>query len=40
MGVSGLLRDILKKYPSVHLPAPHPNIKIDYLILLSISKRV
>jgi 5'-3' exonuclease len=33
MGVSGLLRDILKKYPSVHLPAPHPNIKIDYLFI-------
>lgn len=33
MGVSGLLRDILKRYPSVHLPAPHPNIKIDYLFI-------
>ena len=33
MGVSGLLRDILKRYPSIHLPAPHPNIKIDYLFI-------
>jgi len=33
MGVSGLLREILKKYPSIHLPAPHPNIKIDYLFI-------
>jgi len=33
MGVSGLLRDILKKYPSIHLPAPHPKIKIDYLFI-------
>jgi len=33
MGVSGLLRDVLKKYPTIHLPAPHPNIKIDYLFL-------
>ena len=33
MGVSGLLRDILKRYPSVHLSAPHPNIKIDYLFI-------
>ena len=33
MGVSGLLRNILKKYPSIHLPAPHPNIKIDYLFI-------
>jgi 5'-3' exoribonuclease 1 len=33
MGVSGLLRDILKQYPSIHLPAPHPKIKIDYLFI-------
>jgi 5'-3' exoribonuclease 1 len=33
MGIAGLLRDILKRYPSIHLPAPHPNIKIDYLFI-------
>ncbi len=33
MGVSGLLRDILKRYPSVHLAAPNPKIKIDYLFI-------
>lgn len=33
MGVSGLLRDVLKKYPTIHLPAPHPDIKVDYLFL-------
>jgi len=33
MGVSGLLREILKKYPSIHLPVPHPTIKIDYLFI-------
>ena len=33
MGVSGLLRNVLKKYPSVHLPAPNPNIKVDYLFI-------
>lgn len=33
MGVSGLLRDVLKRYPTIHLPAPHPDIKVDYLFL-------
>ena len=33
MGIAGLLRDILKRYPSIHLAAPHPNIKIDYLFI-------
>ena len=33
MGVSGLLRNVLKRYPSVHLPAPNPNIKVDYLFI-------
>ena len=33
MGVSGLLRDILKRYPSVHLPAPHLTVKISYLFI-------
>jgi hypothetical protein len=33
MGVSGLLREILKKYPSIHFPVPHPNIKKDYLFI-------
>jgi hypothetical protein len=33
MGVSVLLREILKKYPSIHLLAPHQNIKIDYLFI-------
>lgn len=33
MGIAGLLRNILKQYPSVHLPAPNPNIKIDYLFI-------
>ena len=33
MGVAGLLRNILKQYPSIHLPAPHKNIKIDYLFI-------
>ena len=33
MGIAGLLRDILKQYPSIHLPAPHANIKIDYLFI-------
>lgn len=33
MGIAGLLRDILKRYPSIHLAAPHANIKIDYLFI-------
>lgn len=33
MGVSGLLKSVLKKYPSVHLPAPNPNIKVSFLFL-------
>ena len=33
MGVSGLLRNILKQYPSIHLPAPHLTVKIDYLFI-------
>ena len=33
MGIAGLLRDILKRYPSIHLPAPHLTVKIDYLFI-------
>jgi 5'-3' exoribonuclease 1 len=33
MGIAGLLRNILKQYPSIHLPAPNAKIKIDYLFI-------
>ena len=33
MGVSGLLRNVLKSYPSVHLPAPNSKVKVNYLFL-------
>jgi len=33
MGIAGLLRDILKRYPSIHLAAPHLTVKIDYLFI-------
>jgi len=33
MGVSGLLRHIIKKYPSIHLPAPNPLVPVHYLFI-------
>ncbi len=33
MGVSGLLRNIIKKYPSIHLPAPNPLVPVHYLFI-------
>lgn len=33
MGVAGLLRTVIEKYPNTILPAPNPNIKVDYLYL-------
>ena len=33
MGIAGLLRDILKRYPSIHLPSPNLTVKIDYLFI-------
>ena len=33
MGIAGLLRNILKQYPSIHLPAPNLKVKIDYLFI-------
>jgi len=33
MGVSGLLRNVIEKYPNTIYPAPNPNISIDYLYL-------
>jgi len=33
MGVSGLLRHVIKKYPSIHLPAPNPLVPVHYLFI-------
>ena len=33
MGVSGLLRNVIKKYPSIHLPAPNIKIPVSYLFI-------
>lgn len=33
MGVSGLLRHIIKKYSSIHLPAPNPLVPVHYLFI-------
>ncbi len=33
MGVSGLLRNVIEKYPAAILNAPNPKIKVDYLYL-------
>ena len=33
MGVAGLLRTVLEKYPNVISPAPNPNITVHYLYL-------
>ena len=33
MGVSGLLRNIIKKYQSIHLPAPNPLVPVHYLFI-------
>ena len=33
MGVSGLLRHVIKKYPSIHLPAPNPLVPVHYLFM-------
>ena len=33
MGVSGLLRHLIKKYPSIHLPAPNPLVPVHYLFI-------
>jgi len=33
MGVSGLLRNVIEKYPNTILPAPNKKIKVNYLYL-------
>ena len=33
MGVSGLLRYVIKKYPSIHLPAPNPLVLVHNLFI-------
>lgn len=33
MGVSGLLRHVIKKYSSIHLPAPNPLVPVHYLFI-------
>ena len=33
MGVSGLLRHVIKKFPSIHLPAPNPLVPVHYLFI-------